>query len=400
MNWKLNLAVLWFGNFLVMAGMTMITPFLPLYVQELGVTDTHQVAMWSSFIFAGSFVSSFFFQPLWGKLADKHGRKVMLIRSSLGMTIVISLMGLATHPWQLFALRLLNGTVAGFNPAAIALVSATTPKERMGFAMGILQSGFVAGTILGPLFGGLLEVWIGFRYIFFLTGGLLFAAMLLTAAVVKESFDVQAARKQPNMSILENFRLLSSVPQLKALFTVTILLQFAMLSPQSLLPLFVQRLIGPGEYVAFFAGLVGSVTGISNLIASPILGRISDQHGAQKVLMFCLLGAGLVFIPHAFVTSVWQLLLCRFFLGMCIGGLLPSVNSLIRRYTPDGMESRSFSMNSSALALGNMLGPILGGALSGPLGIRGIFIMTGSLMLLNMLWVRRTLVGRPDNAEA
>lgn len=144
-TWKVNLIVLWFGQFLVNSGMTMITPFLSLYLaRDLGVVGEHEIGIWAGFIFAANFLTSFLFQPLWGKLSDKYGRKVMLLRSGFGMAIVIALMGLAQNPWQLLLLRLLNGTISGFNPAAVALISGTTPKDRMGFAMGISQSGQVA----------------------------------------------------------------------------------------------------------------------------------------------------------------------------------------------------------------------------------------------------------------
>jgi len=170
-QWKLNLIILWFGSFLAMAGMTMVTPFLALYLQhDIGLTDTHQIALWSGFIFAANFFTSFIFQPIWGKFADKYGRKVMLLRSGFGMAAVTALMGLAQTPWHLLLLRMLNGTISGFNPAAVALVSSTTPKERMGFAMGVLQSGVVAGSILGPLIGGVLADWVGYRPIFYITG--------------------------------------------------------------------------------------------------------------------------------------------------------------------------------------------------------------------------------------
>ena len=160
--WKKNLGVLWIGQFLVMGGMTMIMPFMSLYLQSprIGITDPHEIATWSGVIFAGNFVTAFLFQPLWGKLSDKYGRKMMLLRSGFGMAIVMVLMGFATSPWHLLVLRMVNGTISGFNPAAVSLVSATTPKEKMGFAMGTLQSGGIAGTILGPFLGGLLaDAW-------------------------------------------------------------------------------------------------------------------------------------------------------------------------------------------------------------------------------------------------
>jgi MFS transporter, DHA1 family, multidrug resistance protein len=149
----------------------------------------------------------------------------------------------------------------------------------------------------------------------------------------------------------------------------------------------VEELHGQTANLAFLAGLVGSVNGFSNMLASPLLGKISDRFGAQKVLFLSLIGAAVSLIPQAMVTSVWQLFAYRFVLGLFLGGLLPSVYALIRKYTPDGMESRSYSLNSSSLSLGNFLGPITGGVLSGSIGIRGIFILSACLMLVNALWV-------------
>src|SRR6476660_7826592 len=113
-RWKVNLMVLWLGQFLVMGGMTMIMPFMPLYLQELGMKNPHEIATWAGIIFAGNFVTSFLFQPFWGGLADRYGRRVMLLRSGFGMAIVISLMGFAGNAWQLLLLRMLNGTISGF----------------------------------------------------------------------------------------------------------------------------------------------------------------------------------------------------------------------------------------------------------------------------------------------
>ncbi|UHA72573.1 MFS transporter [Paenibacillus sp. 481] len=387
-RWKLNLVILWFGSFLVMGGMTMVVPFLALYLQQdIGLTDQHEIGVWAGLIFAANFFTSFLFQPIWGKFADKYGRKVMLLRSGFGMAIVTALMGFAQTPLHLLLLRMLNGTISGFNPAAISLISATTPKERMGFAMGVFQSGGVAGTILGPLIGGILADMVGFRSIFFITGACIGIASLITMFLVREKFDREEAAHQPQVSVLEGFKQLSRIPQLMALLAVTFLLQFAMLSPMSLLPIYVQELHGSTENLALMAGLVSAVTGISNMVCSPLLGRLSDRIGAQRVLLFSLAGAAIALIPQAFVQNVWQLLAVRFLLGMFMGGLLPSVNSLIRQYTPDGMESRAYSFNTSTLALGNMVGPIVGGAVSGFIGIEGIFIMSGVFLFVNVVWV-------------
>lgn len=399
-QWKKNLIVLWFGQFLVMAGMTMIIPFLSLYLQfDLGLTDTHEIGVWAGIIFAGNFVTSFIFQPIWGRLADRYGRKMMLLRSGFGMSVVMILMGFATNPWHLLLLRMLNGTISGFAPASIALIASTTPKKNMGFAMGTIQSGGIAGTILGPFIGGLLADSIGFRPIFYLTGSFIFAASLLALFVVKEPFDKTKAAARMQASVIQGFRSLTRIPELTALFGVTFLIQFAMMSPMTLIPLYVQELHGTTANLAFYAGFVGSATGLSNLIASPLLGRLSDRIGAQRVLGVSLVGAALAFIPQALAGTVWQLLLARFVLGIFLGGLIPAVNSLIRTYTPDGMESRAYSFNTSTLSLGNMIGPITGGALSGWIGIQGLFILSGVMLLANAAWVWRTLLRKRSRRE-
>ncbi len=399
-SWKVNLIVLWFGLFFVNAGMTMITPFLSLYLaRNLHVQGEHAIGIWAGLIFAANFATSFIFQPLWGKLSDKYGRKIMLLRSGFGMAIVITLMGFATQPWHLLLLRLLNGTISGFNPAAVSLISSTAPKERMGFAMGTIQSGNVAGTILGPLIGGLMAEYIGFRPIFYITGALLFVASMLALLFVREKFDREEAAHAPQISVLQGFVELNKTPQLTALFAVTFLLQFAMLSPMSLLPLYVEKLHGVPTDVPFWAGFVTAVTGISNMVTSPVLGRVSDKVGAHRILTFCLIGAAATLIPQAFVHTVWQLILIRFLMGVFMGGLLPSVNALIRFYTPDGMESRAFGFNSSTLALGNMLGSLIGGFLSGFIGIEGIFIVSGILLFINTLWVRWKLYAKPHTSS-
>jgi MFS transporter, DHA1 family, multidrug resistance protein len=394
-RWKINLVVLWFGQFMVMSGMTMIVPFLPLYLQQdLGMTDPHQVSTWAGIIFAGNFVTAFIFQPIWGGIADRYGRKMMLLRSGFGMAIVMVLMGFATSAWQLLGLRLLNGVISGYMPAAVALMSTNTPKQKMGFALGTLQSGAVAGSILGPFIGGLLADAVGFRSIFYITGSLLILGTVLSWIFVKEKFDAAEAAKKPKISIMKAWANLQHIKQLPALYAVTLMIQFAMQSSLPLMPLFVAELLnGRTENLAFLAGFVSSITGFSNMIASPLIGKWSDRIGSEKILFICLIGTGLSFIPQALVTSVWQLFIARFFLGIFLGGLLPTVNTLIRKYTPSGMESRSYSFNSSFLSLGNMIGPIFGGFISGYIGgIRGVFYFTTIMLLVNALWAYFTLV--------
>lgn len=392
--------VLWIGNFMVMGSVTMVTPFLTMYVQELGVHDPDEVAAWAGLIFAANFVTLFLFQPLWGSLADRYGRKLMLLRAGFGIAVIVGLMGFAASPWQLLALRLLSGAVSGFTPAATALAAANTPNERIGFALGVLHSGNVSGTVLGPLFGGLFAEWIGFRHSFVVTGAVTLAASILVALFVKEKFHAPSAGGNEKPSIIHDMRLLLNTKPLPTLFTVSVVIQFALVSSLPLIPLFVEELQGSGGSLAFLVGLVISVMGVSNLLASPLAGRWGDRFGFKPILAVSLFGTAVAFLLQCFVWHYWQLLASRFLLGVFMGGLIPSVRALIKQYSPPGMESRAYSFDTSAVSFGSMLGPVLAGGLSRYMGIRGIFFMTALLLFANFYWVRKSLLSRASSASS
>jgi DHA1 family multidrug resistance protein-like MFS transporter len=387
--WRRNLYVLMGCQFLVMGSMSMIIPFLPLYLKEMGMNDPAQAERWAGLVYGANFFSAFLVAPLWGNLADRYGRKLMVLRSGFGMAVVLFLTGLATSPLQLLLLRLLNGTVSGFIPASISLMAAHAPREKTGYALGMLQSGSVAGSIMGPFFGGLLAEWIRYRNIFFLTGIMLAIASTVVLILVHEPSRPAAESKQVGF-FREGKALLKERP-LVLLFSIGFLLQVAMMGPVPLMSLFVADLGAPGGYVAFFAGLVTATTGLANLMFSPVLGRLGDRFGPERVLFFALIGAALIFIPHSLVRSIWQLLTFRFLLGLCVGGLLPSLYALIRRHAPEGKVSTAFGFQTSAVNLGNMLGPVAYGFLSGMTGIRGVFPVTSALLLLTALWLKTGL---------
>lgn len=395
--WKRNLTILWFAQFMVQGAMSQILPFLPLYLQQdLGITNEQQLNLWSGLIFGANFLSALIFSPIWGNIADRIGRKVMLLRSAFGMAIVTGMMGLVTSPVQLLILRILNGTISGFIPASIALVSTNTPKERVGFALGVLQSGGVSGTILGPAIGGILAEFLGFRNIFFVTGAFLFIAGLLALLMVKEINKPNPKEKTGEGFVKDFKKIITSGPML-ALFGTGMLVQFSIMLTNPIMALYVKDILHQTSYIAFFAGLVTSMTGIANIIAAPLLGRLGDRYGSEHVLFYALLAAALFLLPHAFVTSIWQLLILRFLLGLTIGGLMPSVHSLIRYYAPKGMESRTFGYSNSIIFIGNMLGPIIGGSIAGWLGKPSVFICSGILFILNFFWVRFQIRGKVEH---
>lgn len=385
-RWKKNLVILCFGQFLVMASMSSVIPFLPLYLQELGMDDPDQVKKWAGLIFGANFLTAFIVSPIWGKIADRHGRKMMLIRSGIGMAIIVTLMGFATSHIHLLILRLLNGTISGFIPAAISLMATNTPREKVGTALGILQSGGVAGAIFGPLLGGLMADFLGFRAIFSYIGISIFTATVIVILFVKERFEKQESKQKTSFS--QDFKLIIAIKPILPLFFVAMLVQLAIMGIQPLIPLYVQELAPTSQYLAFFAGLTAASLGSANMLFSPLLGKLGDKYGSHLILLFSILGAALFAFPQAFIAQLWQLILMQFLLGACIGGLLPSVNSLIRHYAPQGMESTTYGYSNSAMFVGNMLGPIITGQISALFGLPSIFIWASALLIANALLVK------------
>lgn len=398
LRWKKNLFVLWGAGFVLMAAMSSIMPFLPLHIaQNFGIASESEVSMWSGLIFGVNFLSAFLISPFWGKLADRYGRKVMLLRSGFGMAIVTLLMGFATNVYQLLFLRLINGLVAGFIPASVALIATDVPKEKTGYALGILNSGTVAGTIIGPLFGGVAAEFVGYNQIFIYTGILVFIGALLVLFLVNEEFT--PVPKEESTSFIKDFKEIIQIKPLLAIFSVAFLIQYAIMNINPVLSLYVQEIIPPLGKVSFFAGIIVALTGFSNMIFSPKLGKLGDKYGSEKVLFFSLLTASILFVPQAFSDSVWQLMIWRFFLGITLGGLLPSVNSLISIFAPEGKESLTYSFCSSATFLGNFLGPITGGVLAGLVGFSGLFLFTGGLLLISTYFVSKSINKRIESIK-
>lgn len=394
-GWKRNLRILVVSQFLVMSAMTMIIPFLPLYLQELGVDNPKTLSIWAGVIFGANFLTAFLFSPFWGRMADKYGRKMMILRSGFGMALIISLTGFATGPLSLLFLRLLNGVVSGFIPASIGLISTNTPKEKVGYALGLLQSGTVAGAICGPLIGGVLAHAFGYRMIFFLTGLCILVAALVVLFFVKEQFTPVPSAK--NSSTLKEFKQITKQRPVLSLYLVIFLIQLAVMGVNPLLSLFVEELT-PKQNVAFYAGLAISVMGFANMLTSPQLGKLSDKLGAHHILIYSMLGVALFSIPQAFVTEIWQLIVLRFLVGLCLGGLLPAANTLIRMHAPSGMESRTYGFSNSAMYLGTMIGPMIGGWVVANIGVRGLFLVSALVLLTNVAIVKLKVLTPADRA--
>jgi MFS transporter, DHA1 family, multidrug resistance protein len=386
--WKRNLCVCWLGSFATSAALSQIAPVLPLYIEKLGMHDLPSVEMWSGIAFGSTTLIAALFSPFWGKLADKYGRKPMLLRASFGMAIVLSSMGFVQSVYQLVALRMLMGTISGFNSGAITLIATQTKTEKAGWALGTLSTGSVGGTLLGPLIGGYLVEILGFRSVFLSMGALLLIAFSLTFFFVRENFI-------PSTKPLLNFsQILQTLPDkqlLLAMFITSFTLQIALFSIEPVITVYIRTLSPNTEHLAFISGLVFASSGLSSMLAAPFLGKLSDKIGAHKVILFALFSASFLFIPQAFVTSEWQLMGLRFLVGIATGAMLPAINTLLKQSIPGDIAGRIFSYNQTAQFLGVFLGSVLGGQIAAHFGIRNVFLVTSTLLFFNGVWVHHNV---------
>lgn len=368
-----------------MLGMSMFLPFLPLYVRQLGVTEAGEVERVSGLLFAAPFFAATVATPVWGFLGDRHGRKLMVVRASFGLAVATLLMGFARTIPQLLLLRVAQGAVSGFIAAALALMASSAPRARMGYALGTLQTAIPTGTILGPLIGGTLADLVGYRQIFFVTAACNFVGGLLVIWLVRESAG--GSRTAGLGRVLENYRTVFGTPQYRHLFLTLLGSQFALMSLTPVMALYVESLGASGALLATTTGVIFAVTGVASAIAAPRWGHRSDRKGYRRTLGRALLGAGLFAAPQGVVVAPWQLFLVRIPYGAFIGGIVPSVQAMIGLRAPDDRRAGIMGVTSTALMLGNLTGPLVGGAIAGRFGLRSVFFLSTAALFLLLLAV-------------
>jgi MFS family permease len=377
--WRRNLAVCVFGSFTTVFAMTLLLPFLPLYVAEMGVHGHAAIVQWSGIVFGATFLAAGLTAPLWGRLGDRYGRKSMLVRASIGMAVTMSLMGLTTNIWQLVALRLLAGLSGGYASGSTILVATQTPTARSGWALGLLSSGIMAGNLLGPLVGGLLPHLIGIRATFFGAGGLIFVAFLASAFLLRE--PPRLVRPASARSKTFGYKIFGDKVVL-AMLATGFLLMVANMSIEPIITVYIATLIDDPNRLTFMAGMVMSAAALGSVISASKLGKLADRIGHTTVIILALLAVGVLLLPQAFVTSAWQLVVLRFMMGLALGGLVPCIAAVIRHDVPDHSAGTALGFSLSAQFAGQVVGPLIGGFIGGQIGMRWVFYGTCVLMLM------------------
>jgi MFS family permease len=388
--WRRNLVICVIGSFTTLVSLSMLLPFLPLYVQQLGVTSPAAVVQWSGVAFGATFLGTAVTAPIWGRLADRYGRKPMLVRAAIGMAIVMSLIGIAHSVAELVVLRLMAGLIGGYASAAIVMIGTQAPRERAGWALGILSTGALAGNLVGPLIGGFLPTWIGIRGTFFAGGAMIAAAALLTIVLVREDFHPESDAKRKTVG--------ASVPSIPtnrivtaALLLTAMMVLLANMSIEPIITVYIAHLNVPTDRLARTAGIVMACSAFGSILTAARLGALADRIGSWNVIIGCLVATGLVMVPQAFVTHWWQLAALRGLMGMTIAGLLPSIAKLVRHSVDDRNSGKMLGYLQSAQFSGQVVGPLIGAQIGVHIGLHSVFFVTGSLLVacaaLNH-WVR------------
>ncbi|MHC5269910.1 multidrug efflux MFS transporter [Enterococcus sp. LJL98] len=381
-NWKRNLYISWIGCFFTGASFSLVMPFIPLYIEELGASAS-QVNLFSGLAISITALASALVAPIWGSLADRKGRRLMMIRAAAGMSFTMGALAFVPNVYWLLVMRFLTGILSGYIPNATALIASQAPREKSGWAIGTLATGSIAGNLIGPLMGGVLAELLGMQNVFIITGIILTITLLLTIFLVKENFEpIEKGDVIPLKDILGKMNRRSV---LFGLFLTSLILQLGITSISPILTLYIRDLSVNSGSVLFLSGLIVSISGVSAIFSSPFLGRLGDKIGNHKILLLGLVFSFLCFIPMGFVQNPLQLGILRFLLGFSTGALMPSINTLISKITPPEAVSRIFGYNQMFNNFGQVLGPLVGSGVAQGFGYPAVFFATSGFVFLNIL---------------
>lgn len=381
MNWRRNLWTLALAVLLSGASYTMVIPFLPLYLLDIGATP-QSVNLWSGLVLSVTFLVAAVLAPYWGRCSDRRGRKRMVLRSGVSLAVVYFLGALVRDPLDLFFVRLLQGFANGFVPAAMAIVAASAPKENLGSSLGIMQTTLLIGGILGPLLGGTLSHIFGMRLSFVVAAGIIFCSTLLVGAVVVEPEPKNNAVCRETSGIWEDLKNALTNGRLVKMMLLMFAVQAISMVLQPVIALYVAELQGSMEAVAFKAGLVFSLAGIAGALAAPLWGRLGQSQGYFRMMVIAFLGAGIFNLGQFWADDILQFGILQFFYGLFIVGVFPAINAVAISSSPADTQGRVFGLTTTANQLGQMLGPVVGGLISSWLGIAAVFLFTGCILLL------------------
>jgi DHA1 family multidrug resistance protein-like MFS transporter len=378
-TWQKNVAAVAVAQFIALGGGNLVFPFMPFYVEDLGVHDKGHIALWSGLLGTATGSMLFIFSPIWGSLADRVGRKPVLLRAYVGAMITMTLQGLVQNVWQLVALRALQGIFVGTIPAATALVATGTPRHRVAYALGIVQMGLFTSQFVGPLAGGVLAASIGFRPTFVATGAFYLVSFLLVLLFVEEHFERPTAEERGTFT--GNLRLVASVRPLMVLIGIIFFINAAPSFSRPIIPLVIDS-FDPELSAKTLSGIAFAALSLTSAVAALMSSRLSSRIGYRNLLALAMMGAGAAYLPVAVAGSVPALIVLIAVVGIFSGGMVPTANALIDAWAPSGRQASAFGLAGSAMALAFAVAPLTGGVVASALGVHAAFAVIGGVTLV------------------
>ena len=385
LRWKRTLAVMFFAQLVAMIGFSSIFPFLPLYVQSLGSVTGLSTEFYTGLVFSGQAFSMMIAAPIWGALADRWGRKLMVERALFGGAVILGLMALARSAEELVLLRMLQGLISGIISAANALVAAVVPRARSGYAMGIMQVAMGLGLGLGPVIGGVVADAYGYRAAFYITAVLLVIAGVVVFFGVEEQFATRDPRRSRAFDFTSAWRRVLAAPGVRLMYALRFINQMGRIIFIPILPLLVMTLIDNPARVNSFTGIVIGAASTAMALCSIYLGRMGDRSGHRRIVITCLFGAGLLFFLQGLVNAGWQLLVLQMLYGVALGGTVTGISALLAIHSQSGDEGAVYGLDSSITSGARVIGPLLGVGIAAWMGVRAVFLTAGLLYSLAAL---------------
>jgi DHA1 family multidrug resistance protein-like MFS transporter len=397
LNWRRNLYAVTATTFIGFTGFTLVMPFLPLYFEQLGLTDVGEIALWSGLSLGATPAVTALMAPLWGRLSDRYGRKIMVQRSVLSFVVVMAAMAFVTEPWHVFALRVFQGLFAGYGALALTMAADSAPKEQTAYAIGVVQTAQRLGPALGPVIGGIVAQAVGIRNAFFVTASFYVIAFVVVTVMYDERGVMQRARETGGGRV--TFRSVLAFENLILLMVVIFGLQFVDRSFGPVLPLFVGQLGTSGTQVPLIAGLLFSITAATAAIGNNLCGRLLRTMPARQLITVACAIAAAGVCAYLLAGSPWWLVLPTAVFGIAIGTATTAAYTAASSVIPENARGTGFGMLTTASLVGLAASPIINGLL-GATSIRMVFIVDGIILAALALMVSRLMILAPTQTTS